>query len=267
MRPAAPPFNPVNLAMANQAWSVYQAARRRVWTFAPHAERRYLRTQDLDGYVADRRAIIRAVDSATRGWVASLRRIFGRHAHAVPLGTSHLGMPSCFMVRVPAAGSMAMHERRWGSLPLDEPKGAAQREIDRAARAKAREEFKPQLHEIYYRKMVAALTESRQCAALKEHVLVLRTKLKAPKKRLTPEQRAQCAGLTRRSYLYHGRAMRCWARAVAYQKRLHLLGLEYHLALIATPIDLPEEGESHGLSQETQARGTGGREPEARRVE
>lgn len=239
------PFTPQRVHAADQAWAVYQTARRRVWIKAPHLERQYLRSHDASAYIHGRRLVTLWVDRATRCWLAAIRKIFGRDAWVEPLGTTHLGMPQCFLVRVPKPGrrSLVVAERRWGEPPLDDAVGVERLAHEKLARKQralaARHE---DTHATYYRKMEAALRQSRVEMALKARYYVLR---EAHARGDNTEHWSITAGpwgfYTRQANKAHSRARDYAQRAILYHGKLKGLGFDYDFATIDTPFTLPEE--------------------------
>lgn len=241
------PFNAERVALADAAWATYQSARRRVWTYAPHVERQCFKTHDVEAYARGRRLILLVKARAARAWLAAVRRIFGHDAWVEAVGTTHLGMPQCFLVRVPKPGRRSLHvaERRWGIPPADDLVGEERILFERRARAAAyTESRRDERHATYYRKMLAALTQSRVELGLMQRYRARRSTV--------PDQPGLRSLLTREANKAHARCRDYTRRALRYQAKLLDLGYAYDFATIATPFTLPEEEPIHELTRRVQ---------------
>lgn len=220
------------------AFATYRATRHRVDALAPHAERRFFRTQDVLGYTRDRRRILILTTGAVRRLQATLRRLTHRHAELVTVGESSHGMPTCFLARVPKAPRRG--DRENGNAALEPETYLLGRPLvrDVEGRALVRERMRVK------REKLKLLRADAKLATLKRKMTVALTRARfhlAAKDEARHAREAHASGtpeydrLAKESYLHHAQYARCWRRAEAYRDRLARIGLKYDLSTLETP--------------------------------
>lgn len=241
-KPELPSFPPAVIEALDQAWTRYQAARRTVYVGAPHAMRRFFRTQNQQALTVDLTRYVSTASSGTRGWHAACRRVLGRHVLVEPMGTTVLGMPTGFLVRVPRKGTYAgrdvgMDERLWGRA-VGDPEALERLAAVRAARRRdSEDEQRAERVQRLYGRMVAALAEARSRLALKGRALDHAQAI-IDRGITSSTVRDEVQALRRASYGHHARYVRCLGRANRYKRLLAAQGFMYDLNSIDTPVEI-----------------------------
>lgn len=213
------------------AWRDYQRVQRSTWVSAPHIERRYLRSQDLAAYQSERRLLLQQCDGAVRRWIAACRKSIDRRVLVEPVGRFRdlggMGMPSCFLVRVPKRGDLAMSEHVFGQPMVSDGEGARYiRELQAKERSRQRAAQQDARVQRFYGRMVKALGRARAQMAVKAAARL--------DVRNTPPDSPEQVRARLRANNAHALGSRAWISARKMQARLAKLGYSYDLDTLDT---------------------------------